>query len=106
LIDRNARNVHLQVNARGQALVTYSARGSLHRVVAWGAINARYPNPSIPQVQLRKDYSGRSWASGGSCRRYDGPKLAWLVAACAAPPGSYSAAPSLPRPPPDLRPPP
>jgi hypothetical protein len=89
LIDRNAQNVHLQVNARGQALVTYSARGSFHRVVAWGAINARYPNPSIPQVQLRKDYSGRSWASGGSCGRYDGPKLAWLVTACAAPDGSY-----------------
>jgi hypothetical protein len=89
LIDRNARNVHLQVNARGQALVTYSARGSFHRVVAWGAINARFPNPSIPQVQLRKDYSGRSWASGGSCRKYDGPKLAWLVTACAAPDGSY-----------------
>ena len=89
LIDRNARNVHLQVNARGQALVTYNARGSFHRVVAWGAINARFPNPNIPQVQLRKDYSGRSWASGGSCRKYDGPKLAWLVTACAAPDGSY-----------------
>ena len=89
LIDRNARNVHLQVNARGQALVTYSAGGGFLRVVAWGGINARYPNPSIPQVQLRKDYSGRSWASGGSCRRYDGPALAWLVTACAAPDGSY-----------------
>jgi hypothetical protein len=89
LIDRNARNVHLQVNARGQALVTYSARGSLHRVVAWGAINARTPNPTVPQVQLRKDYSGRSWTAAGSCRKYDGPMLALLVTACAAPDGSY-----------------
>jgi hypothetical protein len=89
LIDRDAHNVHLQVNARGQALLTYSARGSFHRVVASGAINARTPNPSIPQVQLRRDYSGRSWASGGSCRTYDGPRLALLVTACAAPDGSY-----------------
>jgi hypothetical protein len=94
LIDRSAHNVRLQVNARGQALLTYSAHGSSHRVVAWGAINARTPNPNVPQVQLRKDYSGRSWASAGSCRKYDGPKLAWLVAACAAPDGSYWAAQS------------
>src|SRR5690349_19434730 len=89
LIDRSAQNVHLQVNARGQALLTYAAHGSFHRVVAWGAINAHTPNAKIPQVQFRKDYSGRTWASAGSCRKYDGPKLAWLVTACAAPDGSY-----------------
>jgi hypothetical protein len=89
LIDRDAHNVHLQVNARGQALLTYSARGSSHRVVASGAINARAPNPNVPQVQFRKDYSGRSWTAAGSCRKYDGPTLALLVTACAAPDGSY-----------------
>jgi hypothetical protein len=89
LIDRDAQNVRLQVNGRGQALLTYGAHGSFHRVVAWGAVNARTPNPSIPQVQFRKDYSGRSWTAAGSCRRYDGPSLAWLVTACAAPDGSY-----------------
>jgi hypothetical protein len=89
LIDRDAHNVRLSVNARGQALLTYSARGSLHRVVAWGAVNARAPNASIPQVQFRKDYSGRSWSAAGSCRKYDGPALAFLVTACAAPDGSY-----------------
>jgi hypothetical protein len=89
LIDRNARGVHLSVNARGQALLTYTAGGRFHRVVASGAINARYPNPSVPQVRFRKDYSGRSWASAGSCRRYDGPKLAWYVTGCAAPDGSF-----------------
>src|SRR5881397_2801056 len=97
LIDRDAHNVHLQVNARGQALLTYSARGSSHRVVAWGAINARTPNPNVPQVQLRKDYSGRSWTAARSCRKYDGPKLAWLVTACAAPDGSYWAVQSWQR---------
>jgi hypothetical protein len=89
LIDRNAHSVRLQVNARGQALLTYAAGGSSHRVVASGAINARAPNASIPQVQFHKDYSGRSWTAAGSCRKYDGPKLAWLVTACAAPDGSY-----------------
>jgi hypothetical protein len=89
LIDRSAANVHLQVNARGQALLTYSAHGSFHRVVAWGAVNARFPNPSIPQVQFRKDYSGRSWTSAGSCRPYTGPALAWFVTGCQAPDGSY-----------------
>jgi len=90
LIDRDARGVHLTVNARGQALLTYTAHGSFHRVVAWGAINARYPNPKIPQVQFRKDYSGRSWSSaGGGCRPYAGPKLAFFVMGCTAPDGSY-----------------
>jgi hypothetical protein len=89
LIDRNAHGAHLVVNDRGQALLTYTAHGSFHRVVAWGAINARYPNPTVPQVQFRKDYSGRSWTSAGGCRRYDGPKLAFFVTGCAAPDGTY-----------------
>jgi len=90
LIDRGASGIRLTVNARGQALVTYSAHGSFHRVVASGAVNARYPNPSIPQVQFRKDYSGRSWSSAGSsCRPYPGPKLAFFVTGCQAPDGSY-----------------
>jgi hypothetical protein len=89
LIDRNVRNVHLSVNTNDQALLTYSARGSLHRVVVWGAINARFPNPKVPQVHFRIDYSGRSWTSAGGCRRYDGPQLAFFVAGCAAPDGTY-----------------
>jgi hypothetical protein len=90
LIDRDARGIHLTVNARGQALLTYTAHGSFHHVVAWGAINARYPNPKLPQVQFRKDYSGRSWSSaGGGCRPYTGPKLAFFVTGCTASDGSY-----------------
>ena len=31
-------------------------------MLAWGAINARQPNPSIPQVKFKLDYSGgKSW---------------------------------------------
>ena len=90
LIDRDARGIHLTVNARGQALLTYTAHGSFHHVVAWGAINARYPNPKLPQVQFRKDYSGRSWSSaGGGCRPYTGPKLAFFVTGCTSSDGSY-----------------
>lgn len=93
LIDRNASGVRMAVNPRGQALVTYRTRGSFHRVVVSGAINARYPNPSIPQVQFRKDYSGHSWSgAGSSCRRYDGPRLAFFVTGCSAPDGTYWAA--------------
>lgn len=90
LIDRNASNVRLTVNSRGQALLTYRAHGGWQRVVASGAINARTPNASVPQVQFRKDYSGRTWTSAGSaCRPYTGPRLAWYITGCSAPDGSY-----------------
>jgi hypothetical protein len=97
LIDRNASGVRLSVNAEGQALLTYSAHGRVHRVVASGAVNARTPNPNVPQVEFRKDYSGRSWNSAGQCRRYDGPMLAFYVTGCAAPDGSYWAVQSWQR---------
>ena len=92
LIDRNAKNVRLAVNAKGEALMTYQAQGRAHRVLAWGAINARHPTSGKPQVRMRKDYSGRGrdWTSfKNGCRPYDGPRLALLVTACAAPDGSY-----------------
>jgi hypothetical protein len=90
IIDRNAQNVRLAVNGSGQALVSYRAHGRLMHVLAWGAIDARQPSQSRPQVSFRKDYSGRHWTSfKNSCRRYDGPALAFQVAACAAPNGSY-----------------
>jgi hypothetical protein len=90
IIDRNARGVRLAVDPRGQALISYSARGRTHHVRAWGAINARHPTRGRPQVRFRKDYSGRYWSSfKNACRAYDGPRLAFQVAACAAPDGSY-----------------
>jgi hypothetical protein len=95
LVDRNASGVHLSVNAEGQALVTYRARGSVHRVVLSGAINARQPNRTVRQVEFRKDYSGRSWLSAGSsCKAYTGPKLAYFVTGCSAADGTYWAAQS------------
>ena len=90
LIDRDARNVGLGVDANGQALVTYAARGTVHHVLAWGAVDARQPSRSVAQVSFRKDYSGRAWTSfRDACRAYDGPFIVYKVAACAAPDGSY-----------------
>jgi len=90
IIDRNAHAVRLGVDANGQALVSYKAGGRVMHVRAWGAIDARQPTTSRPQVKFRKDYSGRYWTSfRNQCRAYDGPKLAFQVAACAAPDGSY-----------------
>jgi len=90
IIDRNAQDVRLGVDANGQALVTYKVRGHVMHVRAWGAVNARQPTKSRPQVRFRKDYSGRYWtAFKNQCRAYDGPALAFQVAACAAPDGTY-----------------
>jgi hypothetical protein len=90
LIDGNAQSVRLAVNGNGQALVTYRVGGRVMHVRAWGAMDARQPSTSRPQVSFRKDYSGSGWTSfRNQCRAYDGPALAFRVAACAAPDGSY-----------------
>jgi hypothetical protein len=97
LVDRNAGNVHLQVNAKGQALITYRASGRLRRVLGWGAINARPSSSGGNQVAFRLDYSGgwgtyhrRLWqAFPDTCRRYNGPVLTHVVASCTAGDGSY-----------------
>jgi hypothetical protein len=88
LIDRDARNVRLAVTRSGKtAVLTYRAHGRTWYVRAWGAINARVPNPRIPQVQFRIRRDARPIRN--SCGRYDGPPLPWLVTACKAPDGSY-----------------
>ena len=97
LIDRNASSVALAVNGQGEALLTYRADGKLKRVLAWGAVNAIAPARGRKQVEFKLDYSGGYgkyrrdyWQTfGGSCGAYDGPPLAWKVAACRAPDGSY-----------------
>ena len=45
LVDRNAQDISLAVNAKGEALVTYTADGHVRRVLAWGAVNAIATNP-------------------------------------------------------------
>jgi hypothetical protein len=100
LIDRNARDVGLLVNGDGQALLSYRTT-AVKRVLAWGAVNAQPPSQTSPQVKFRLNYSGRGF-KGGSCQRYTGPALPWVLAACDAPDGSHWAAQAFPQALPDL----
>jgi hypothetical protein len=97
LIDRNAHGVRLEVNAKGEALVSYSAAGTTKHVLAWGGLNAIAPTRARPQISFKLDYAG-GWGKyhsdywktfGGTCGAYPGPPLAWKVAACTAPDGSF-----------------
>jgi hypothetical protein len=105
LIDRDASDVTLAVNAGAQALLTYRAHGRLRHVLAWGAIGARDPRRGRRQNAFRLDYRGgrhrvgrsNSRAFGNVCGPYRGPELAWLVAACTAPDGSHWAVQSWQR---------
>jgi hypothetical protein len=97
LIDRNAKNVRLEVDAKGEALITYKDEGGLKHVLAWGAVNAIAPTKSRKQVDFHLDYAGgwgkyhkNYWQTFKNvCKAYDGPALAWKVTACKAPDGSY-----------------
>lgn len=97
LIARNTSSERLQVSAAGRAIVTYHAGGRVHRVLAWGAVNARPPTEERAQVAFRVDYSG-GWKTFGrpawktyrnACGAYRGPALRWVVAACTARDGSH-----------------
>jgi hypothetical protein len=96
-IDANASAVVLAVNGKGEALVTYSAGGRQKRLLAWGADGANPPVRGGKQVAFSLDYSGgygkyhtTYWKTfGHACGAYDGPPVAWFVAACKAPDGSY-----------------
>ena len=97
LVARNTSAERLAVSRDGRALVTYHARGTLHRVLAWGAVDARAPSASRPQVAFRMDYSGgwktfgrAAWKTHGNvCGPYRGPALRWVVAACTAADGTH-----------------
>jgi hypothetical protein len=100
LIGRNASAVRMQVNQK-QALVVFRSAGSAKHVLVWGAVNARTPSTSQPQVKFHVNYSGFGFA-GGACKPYTGPSLPGLVAACDGPDGSFWAAQSWAQPLPDL----
>jgi hypothetical protein len=111
LIDRNVQDVKLEVNAKGEAMLTYEKGGVLRHVLAWGAVNAMVPSADAAQVAFKLDYSGgygryrklQYWqAPGWVCRPYNGPALAWQVAACRAPDGSFWAVQAWQRALPDL----
>lgn len=118
LIDRNATDVHIQVNAKGEVLLSYTkigdkvgrttqgTRKAAMAVLGWGAVNALAPTTSRPQVELRLDYAG-GWGKyrktgyhetfTNVCGPYAGPKLAWFVTGCTAPDGSHWAVQSWQR---------
>jgi hypothetical protein len=83
LVARGLAPATLRVDGAGHALVSVGGR----RMLAWGAVDARPPRAGIPQVAFSVRYGG--FLAGGGCAPYDGPPLAWLVAACKAPDGSY-----------------
>lgn len=98
IIARNAQSPVLKVNKKGEALISFSEAGKHKNVLAWGAVNALQPTTSRKQVSFKLDYSGGwgKYRSGSyakmfvnSCRRYDGPVLAWKIATCKAADGSY-----------------
>lgn len=88
IIARNVSQPTLTIDGQGRAYVTFHSRGQRRVVTAWGAINARTPSTSVPQVRFRFRYASHGKAAG-VCLPYDGPTLAWLVKACTAPDGSY-----------------
>ncbi len=93
----NASNVAIKVDAKGHAVVYYTRGGRRYHPVVWGAINARPPSRSVPQVKFKVDFSGGYKRLGyplwrtirNRCRPYDGPRLPWFVTGCRAPDGSY-----------------
>ena len=66
LIDRNAHDVSLAVNAKGEALLTYTAGGTTKHVLAWGAVNAIAPTPNRKQVEFDLDYAEIGAALGSN----------------------------------------
>ena len=84
------------MNSKGQAVVSYTARGKKWNVLAWGAVNAIAPSAGSKQVDFKLDYSG-GWGTykrdvwktvKNSCGTYNGPPLAWRVTSCTAKDGS------------------
>ena len=94
----NATQVSLAVSADSDtAVVSYRSAHALHHALVSGAVDARPPSQSVPQVRFTIDWSG-GWGThgdagwwrrlGNHCRPYDGPVLFAVVAACRAPDGS------------------
>jgi hypothetical protein len=86
ILSRNVSRPTLAIDRHGHAHVSYVRAGRKLTVSAWGAINARTPSETRPQVKFKIRYGQ---GGKGVCRPYDGPALDWLVKACKAPDGSY-----------------
>jgi hypothetical protein len=87
LIARNATGVRLQADAQGRALISFRSEGQSRQLLAWGAIDARSPSQTQPQVAFKLQYGGS--IGPNVCGAYRGPPLSWKVAACTATDGSH-----------------
>src|SRR5579871_3904376 len=86
----NVTDASLAVSGKGQALVTYTEDGQKRVALASGAENAIPPSEGRKQVDFNYDYSGTHVQAGEfGCKPYTGPQLAFEVAACDAPDGSF-----------------
>src|SRR5262252_4715946 len=57
--DTSVTFVSLQVNTRGEALVTYRRQdGRIRHVLVWGAVDALAPVKGVAQVRFQYDYAG------------------------------------------------
>src|SRR4051812_19127066 len=107
LSDVDVTNLTLAVNAKGEALLSYTrTNGQPRHVLAWGAVNALAPSADVPQVHFKWDYAGgwkkyrnaKYWKTfRNACKPYDGPAIPFLITACKAPDGSYWAVQSWQR---------
>ena len=97
IVDRNAVQPVLKVDAEGRAGITYTVDGRARQVLAWDAVNAYSPQAGRRQVAFKKDYAG-GWGAFrknvvatmvNKCTSVAMPSLPWLVSACRAPDGSY-----------------
>src|SRR4029078_10103357 len=88
--DLAVHDLRLQVNANGNALLTYRREdGRIRNVLVWGAINARPPSTSTAQGALPLHVPGGLVSLGhyaaprfvNRCAPYDGPSLPFLITA-------------------------
>jgi hypothetical protein len=54
-ITENGAKLQLRVDAKGRAVVSWTKGGVRRHAAVWGAINARHPHPTRPQVQFKID---------------------------------------------------
>jgi hypothetical protein len=101
LLARSISRVTIAVNTRQIAAISFTSAGGrrLHSLV-WGARNAIAPDPRREQRRFLVNYAGgygtflgagywRRVVAGDVCRRYGGPPLPRIVAACTMLDGSH-----------------
>jgi hypothetical protein len=90
IVDRNVKNVHLKVNSKGVALVTYKAKGIQRHVIYWGAQGDSRPFFSYDRSGGAVSKKVANWTKlKNVCGPYTGPPLQAVVAACTMKDGSH-----------------